>query len=111
MLGVDAAVMAEHGAVSEKVAQSMALGAMRRSLAQVTLAVTGVAGPTGGSADKPVGTVWFAWATPSDAGPTLGAETAWVKTELMRFAGDRAAVREATVQHALKTLLDLLQQH
>jgi nicotinamide-nucleotide amidase len=103
--------MAEHGAVSEKVAQAMALGAMRRSLAQVTLAVTGVAGPTGGSADKPVGTVWFAWATPSDAGPTLGAETAWVKTELMHFAGDRAAVREATVQHALKTLLDLLQQH
>ena len=111
MLGVDSALMAEHGAVSEKVAQAMALGAMRRSLAQVTLAVTGVAGPTGGSADKPVGTVWFSWATPSDAGPTLGAETAWVKTELMHFAGDRAAVREATVQHSLKTLLDLLQQH
>jgi nicotinamide mononucleotide (NMN) deamidase PncC len=48
---------------------------------------------------------------PSDAGPTLGAETAWVKTEVMHFKGDRAAVRDATVQHALKTLLDLLQQH
>jgi nicotinamide-nucleotide amidase len=58
-----------------------------------------------------VGTVWFAWATPSDAGPTLGAETAWVKTDVMHFSGDRAAVREATVRHALKTLLDLLQQH
>jgi nicotinamide-nucleotide amidase len=89
----------------------MTLGAMRRSHAQVTLAVTGVAGPTGGSADKPVGTVWFAWATPSDAGPTLGAETAWVKTEVMHFSGDRAAVREATTRHALKTLLELLEQH
>jgi nicotinamide-nucleotide amidase len=89
----------------------MTLGAMRRSHAQVTLAVTGVAGPTGGTADKPVGTVWFAWATPSDTGPTLGAETAWVKTELMHFSGDRAVVREAAAQHALKTLLDLLQQH
>jgi nicotinamide-nucleotide amidase len=111
MLGVDSALIAEHGAVSQAVAQAMTLGAMRRSHAQVTLAVTGVAGPTGGTADKPVGTVWFAWATPSDAGPTLGAETAWVKTELMHFAGDRAAVREAATQHALKTLLDLLQQH
>ena len=109
MLGVDNALIAQHGAMSEPVAQAMALGALRRSHAQVTLAVTGIAGPTGGSADKPVGTVWFAWATPSDAGPTLGAETAWVKTEVMHFAGDRAAVREATVQHALRTLLALLQ--
>ena len=111
MLGVKSALIAEHGAVSEAVAKAMALGAMRHSRAQVTLAVTGVAGPTGGSPDKPVGTVWFAWATPSDAGPTLGAETAWVKTEVMHFQGDRAAVREATAQHALQTLLDLLEQH
>ena len=109
MLGVNTALIAEHGAVSEAVAQAMALGAMRHSRAQVTVAVTGVAGPTGGSADKPVGTVWFAWAMPSDAGPTLGAETAWIKAEVMHFRGDRAVVREATVQHALKTLLDLLQ--
>ena len=111
MLGVKPSLIAEYGAVSEGVAKAMALGAMRHSRAQVTVAVTGVAGPTGGSADKPVGTVWFAWATPSDAGPTLGAETAWVKTEVMRFSGDRAAVREATTQHALKTLIDMLQQH
>ena len=111
MLGVDSALIAEHGAVSEAVAQAMALGAMRRSHAQVTLAVTGVAGPTGGSADKPVGTVWFAWATPSDTGPTLGAETAWVKTELMHFSGDRTAVREAAALHAMRALLDLLEQH
>jgi nicotinamide-nucleotide amidase len=110
MLGVDSALITEHGAVSEAVAQAMALGAMRLSHAQVTLAVTGVAGPSGGSVVKPVGTVWFAWATPSDAGPTLGAETAWVKSEMMHFDGDRAAVRAAATQYALKTLLDLLQQ-
>jgi nicotinamide-nucleotide amidase len=109
MLGVDNGLMAQHGAVSEPVAQAMALGALRHSRAQVSVAVTGVAGPTGGSVDKPVGTVWFGWALPSDAGPTMGAETAWVKTEVMHFAGDRAAVREATVQHALRTLLTLLQ--
>ena len=111
MLGVDSALIAEHGAVSEAVAQAMALGALRHSRAQVSVAVTGVAGPTGGSVDKPVGTVWLAWATPSDTGPTLGAETAWIKTERMHFTGDRAAVREATAQHAITTLLNLLQQH
>ena len=111
MLGVDPELIAEHGAVSAAVAQAMALGALRHSQAQVSLAVTGVAGPTGGSKDKPVGTVWFAWALPSDSGPTLGAETAWVKTECVHFKGDRAAVREATLQHALATLLHWLQQH
>ena len=111
MLGVDPALIAQHGAVSAEVAQAMALGALRHSQAQVSLAVTGVAGPTGGSQDKPVGTVWFAWALPSDSGPTLGAETAWVKTECVHFKGDRAAVREATLQHALRTLLHWLQQH
>ena len=111
MLGVDAALIAQHGAVSAEVAQAMALGALRHSQAQVSLAVTGVAGPTGGSQDKPVGTVWFAWALPSDSGPTLGADTAWVKTECVHFNGDRAAVREATLQHAMRTLLHWLQQH
>ena len=111
MLGVDPALIAQHGAVSAEVAQAMALGALRHSQAQVSLAVTGVAGPTGGSKDKPVGTVWFAWALPSDSGPTLGAETAWVKTECVQLNGDRAAVREATLQHALATLLHWLRQH
>ena len=108
MLGVDNAILTEYGAVSEPTAQAMALGALRHSRAQVSIAVTGVAGPTGGSKDKPVGTVWFAWGVPSDTGPTLGAETAWVKTERMQFAGDRAAVRQATIAHALTTLLQLL---
>jgi nicotinamide-nucleotide amidase len=105
LLGVDHTLIETHGAVSEQVAQAMALGALRHSHAQVALAVTGVAGPSGGSKDKPIGTVWFAWALPSETGPTLGAETAWVKTEVKHFAGGRAAVREATVQHALLTLL------
>ena len=110
LLGVDMALITEHGAVSEAVAQAMALGALRHSQAQVAVAVTGIAGPSGGSADKPVGTVWFAWALPSDTGPTLGAETAWVKTECQRFDGDRAAVRSATVHHALDTLVRWLNQ-
>lgn len=110
LLGVDHLLITEHGAVSESVAQAMALGALRHSQAQVSIAVTGIAGPSGGSADKPVGTVWFAWALPSETGPTLGAETAWVKTECCHFSGDRAAVREATVAHAMQTLLHWLNQ-
>jgi nicotinamide-nucleotide amidase len=110
LLGVDPHLIEAHGAVSEAVVQAMALGALRHSQAQVALAVTGIAGPSGGSVDKPVGTVWLAWALPSDSGPTLGAETAWVKTERCHFDGDRAAVREATVQHAMATLLHWLNQ-
>ncbi len=97
MLGVPAALIAQHGAVSEPVARAMAAGALAQSAAQLTVAVTGVAGPTGGSADKPVGTVWFGWATP-----------AGTFTEHQRFDGDRAAVRAATVRHALAGLLQRL---
>ncbi|MDM0039674.1 CinA family protein [Variovorax sp. J22G21] len=99
MLGVDAALIAAHGAVSEAVARAMAEGALAHSRAQVSVAVTGVAGPTGGSADKPVGTVWFGW--------SVGGE---VRTERRRFDGDRAAVRAATVHHALQNLVGLLQR-
>jgi hypothetical protein len=74
------------------------------------LAVTGIAGPSGGSRAKPVGTVCFAWALPSDTGPTLGAETAWVKVETCHFEGDRAAVRQATHAHAIERLLELWHQ-
>ena len=97
MLGVDAALITQHGAVSEAVVRAMAQGAIANSRAQVAIAVTGVAGPTGGSAAKPVGTVWFGFATP-----------AGVVTEVQRFAGDRAAVRAATVEHAFERLLALL---
>lgn len=98
MLGVDPALIAAHGAVSEPVARAMAAGALAHSQAQVTVAVTGVAGPTGGSAEKPVGTVWLGYAV---AGV--------VHSELQHFPGDRAAVRAATVAHALRRLAQLLQ--
>ena len=98
LLGVDAALIAQHGAVSEPVARAMAFGAIRRSHAQISVAVTGVAGPAGGSFEKPVGTVWFGF---SVSGQLL--------SEQKCFAGDRAAVRLATVHHALKRLIELLQ--
>ncbi|WP_436188063.1 CinA family protein [Pseudorhodoferax sp. LjRoot39] len=97
LLGVDAALIVAHGAVSEPVARAMAQGAVRHAHAQLAVAVTGVAGPGGGSAEKPVGTVWFGWALPGGT-----------HTEVQCFAGDRAAVRAATVRHALARLLDLL---
>jgi nicotinamide-nucleotide amidase len=110
MLGVASAVLARHGAVSEEVAQAMVLGALNHSKAQVAIAVTGIAGPSGGSASKPVGTVCFAWGLPTDGGPTIGAETVWVKVQTCHFEGDRAAVRLATQAHALGQLLALLNQ-
>jgi nicotinamide-nucleotide amidase len=97
LLGVPAALIEAHGAVSEPVARAMASGALEHSRAQVAVSVTGVAGPTGGSAEKPVGTVWFGWAT-----------LAGVWSECQRFDGDRSAVRAATVQHALAGLLQRL---
>lgn len=98
MLDVDAGLIEAHGAVSDAVARAMARGALAHARAQVAVAVTGVAGPTGGTAAHPVGTVWLAWATP------LG-----LHSELQHFSGDRAAVRAATVRHALGTLVRLLQ--
>ncbi len=86
LLGVDAALITQHGAVSEPVVRAMAAGAIAHSHAQVAVAVTGVAGPTGGSAEKPVGTVWFGFVLPGK-----------VLSETRRFDGDRAAVRAATV--------------
>lgn len=108
LLGVSTALIDKHGAVSEAVAQAMVLGALNRSKAQVALAVTGIAGPGGGSTSKPVGTVCFAWALPSDGGPTLGAETPWVKVQTCQFEGDRASVRLASLMHSLSHLLLLL---
>ena len=96
-LGVDPALIAQHGAVSEVVVRAMAFGAVRHSRAQVSVAVTGVAGPTGGSPQKPVGTVWFGFQVDGR-----------LTSETLRFAGDRAAVRTASVDHALQRLLQLL---
>jgi nicotinamide-nucleotide amidase len=97
-LGVDAALIDTHGAVSEKVARTMAFGAVRHSRAQVGVAVTGIAGPTGGSADKPVGTVWFGFSIDGK-----------LSSETRCFDGDRQAVRQATLKHALRRLLQLAQ--
>ncbi|MCI5069801.1 CinA family protein [Acidovorax sp.] len=97
MLGVPAAMIDQEGAVSEAVARAMADGALRHSQAHASLAVTGVAGPTGGSDAKPVGTVWFAWCVDGET-----------HSEKQRFAGDRAAVRAATVRYALQRLLGFL---
>ena len=98
LLGVPADLIASHGAVSGPVARAMAQGALAHSGAQVSVAVTGVAGPGGGSADKPVGTVWLAWCV---AGQT--------HSQCQQFAGNRASVRATTVAHALTTLLALVQ--
>jgi len=97
LLGVEERLLRRAGAVCEGVARAMVLGALSRSHAQVAVAVTGVAGPTGGSPAKPVGTVWFGFAVPGQ-----------LVTEKCHFAGDRAAVRAATVQHAFARLLELL---
>ena len=98
LLGVDAALIARHGAVSEQVVQAMACGARKQAGADAAVAVTGVAGPGGGSAEKPVGTVWFAWDVQGR-----------VTSEVRHFDGDRAAVRQATVRHTLERLLALVE--
>lgn len=94
LLGVPAPLIEQHGAVSEAVARAMAAGALAHAPVHWAVAVTGVAGPGGGSLAKPVGLVWLAWAGP-----------AGVQAERHQFAGDRAAVRRATVRCALQGLL------
>ncbi len=94
LLDVPPQLLAQHGAVSEPVARAMVLGAVRHSQARVAVAVTGIAGPAGATPDKPVGTVWFAYAVDGAVG-----------TERVRFDGDRAAVRTATVRHAIEGLV------
>ena len=96
MLGVSEQTLAAHGAVSEATAREMAAGALRNSGAMLAVAVTGVAGPAGGTPAKPVGLVWLAWA--KRGGP--------VETRSEHFPGDRAAVREATVRKALQGLIE-----
>lgn len=93
-LGVDATLIATHGAVSQAVARAMAEGALAHAAVDCALSVTGVAGPGGGSASKPVGTVWFGWATP-----------AGVFSERLLLPGDRHAIRLAATCHALEGLL------
>jgi nicotinamide-nucleotide amidase len=98
MLGVGAETLKAHGAVSEETALAMAQGALAHSAAQVALAVTGVAGPGGGSSGKPVGTVCFAWCRVGQAG----------FSNTRHFSGDREAIRRQTVIYSLRGLLALL---
>ncbi len=97
-LGVNAATLAEAGAVSREVALQMASGARERAAVDVSVAVTGIAGPDGGTEDKPVGTVWFAW--------SLDGIT---DAEVCRFKGGRDAIRRQSVAYALQGLIDRME--
>jgi nicotinamide-nucleotide amidase len=97
MLGVTSFTLATHGAVSEHTALEMALGALRHSHANIAASITGIAGPDGGTAEKPVGTVCLAWATPAGLS----------KSTLLHFSGSREQVRQQSVKAALEGLLQL----
>ena len=96
LLGIDPAVIEAHGAVSQQVAEAMARGALAQSATDVAVAVTGIAGPDGGSADKPVGLVWFGLAAAGT--PTT--------TDYVIFKGNRAEVRQQATEKALALLLE-----
>ncbi len=98
MLGVHQTTLDAHGAVSEATVREMAAGALQHSHADIALAVSGIAGPTGGTPEKPVGTVWFAWAE-------RGGE---VRARLHHLTGDRASIREQSVHIALQGALNLM---
>ncbi len=94
-LGVDAELLEKHGAVSQAVVEAMAQGACERANASLALSVSGIAGPTGGSPDKPVGTVWIGWASPLSVG-----------SGHYLFSGDRAAVRAMAAHEAILAAID-----
>ncbi len=95
LLGVDIELLGRHGAVSEETARAMAEGALARSPADRAVAVTGIAGPAGGTPEKPVGLVWFAWAERGRPVRSLSA----------RFSGDRQAIRRQAVRFAIEGLI------
>lgn len=97
LLGVREDTLARHGAVSEAVAREMARGALAHSHGTIALAITGVAGPTGGTPSKPVGMVCFGWA-----------QDGWLKSETRRFGGDRDEVRRQAVIRALQGVIETL---
>jgi nicotinamide-nucleotide amidase len=99
MLGVLETTLERHGAVSEAVVREMAAGALAASHAQVAVAVSGTAGPGGGTPEKPVGTVCLAW----------GLKNGEARAETRRFAGDREAVRRQSVIHALEVLIGMVE--
>lgn len=99
LLGVSVDTLAVHGAVSEPTVREMALGALAHSRAQAAFAISGIAGPGGGTPEKPVGTVCFAWAL--KGGP--------VEAATCRFDGDRRSIRAQSVAHALNGMLERIQ--
>ncbi len=101
MLGVKAETLAQHGAVSEPVVTEMADGARRNADAELSVAISGIAGPDGGSPEKPVGTVWLAWA--QEGLPT--------QTQICHFDGGRSAIRQQAVVTALAGFLRLAEQN
>lgn len=98
MLGVSEQTLVNHGAVSEQVVSEMARGAINNSHARLAVAITGIAGPGGGSVEKPVGTVWFAWANSNGE----------IHTDCQHIAGDREQVRQEAVIIALQGLITFL---
>jgi nicotinamide-nucleotide amidase len=100
-LGVDKELLTRHGAVSAAVVEAMATGALKYSTADIALAVSGIAGPDGGSLEKPVGTVWFAWALRDESRPGI-------RSECCNFNGDREKVRYAAVVRGLTGILETL---
>ena len=104
LLGVPEDLLLAHGAVSEPVVRSMALGALSALDCQLTLAVSGIAGPGGATPDKPVGTVCFAWACVGETHPTPPV----VRSSVLKLPGNRAQVRALTIQHALDGALQCL---
>ena len=96
MLGVETILLETYGAVSAHTVEAMARGAQARSGAHVALAISGIAGPEGGTEDKPVGTVWFAWVTPDSPHPY---------TQCSYFEGDRQSIRQQAIVYGLQRLL------
>lgn len=96
-LGLESKLLEEHGSVSEPVVRAMAEGVKRISGAEIAVAVSGIAGPDGGTKERPVGTVWFAWAGPAGA-----------RAQVHRFEGERDTIRRDSVAWALRGLLALL---
>jgi nicotinamide-nucleotide amidase len=103
-IGIAPSLIAKYGAVSAELAQAMAQGALSHSRAQVSIAITGIAGPEGGTLDKPVGMVCFAWAIPRNG-------SVHVCTKTQHFSGDRHRVRDQACAYALQELLDLLEEN
>lgn len=105
MLGVAASTLETYGAVSQETVTEMATGALKNSHADFSLSISGIAGPDGGSAEKPVGLVWFSWAAiENNKQNTLA-------TEKQVFSGDRESVRQQAVEYALKEIIKLLKNY